>query len=121
MIHDKILKLRREHDRAKSEHAGGRFRYPEKIKQLAVEILNSGVTLSALAKQTGLNAPAILKWSRNMSRSREMPNKTQNFRKLPIASELPTIAEKFYIILPSGIRIECTAYHQLTSILGLVA
>lgn len=121
MIHKKVLKLRREHDRAKSAHTGGRFRYPEKIKQLAVEILNSGVALSELAKQTGLNAPAILKWSRKMSRSRGTPIKIQNFRKLPIASELPAVAEKFYIILPSGIRIECTAYHQLTSILRLVA
>ena len=120
MIHKQIFKLRQEHERVKSAHTGGRFRYPEKIKQLAVEILNSGVGISELAKYTGLNAPAILKWSRKLDRG-ITPTRGQNFRKLRIAETPSAIGEKFYIILPSGIRIECTGYHQLTSILGLVA
>jgi transposase-like protein len=121
MIHKQILKLRKEHQRAKSAHTGGRFRYPEKIKQLAVEILNSGVAISELAKHTGLNAPAILKWSRKISKTPGTPIKSQSFRKLSLTDATTDIVERFYIILPSGIRIECTAYHQLTSILGLVA
>ena len=119
MINKKVLKLRKAHERAKSAHRGGRFLYPDSIKRLAVEILNSGVPVSALARQTGLNAPAILKWSRKINLSDVELVKSSRFRKLPLVTA--PLAETFCILLPSGIRIECSAYHQLGHILREVA
>ncbi len=118
MINKKILELRNEHEQAKLKYAGGRHLHSEKLKKLAVEILNSGVPLSDIAKQTGLNVSTIFKWSRKIA-AHKLPLASSRFRKLRLKSK--NNEETVFIILPSGIRIECSAYHQLSRILREVA
>ena len=110
-IKDEVLRL---------QQAGGkRVRYPEQIKQSVLKILNSGMGLSEVSRATGLNAPAILKWSQKLG---------DEFRTVKISEKISTNempgrfhrTEPICIVTSGGIRIECSSTTQLKEVLELL-
>jgi hypothetical protein len=106
----KIAKIREAVLSAKSSD-GKPVRYSEKIKKSVLEMLRSGLRPGVVAKLTGLNTPVIFKWAHRYG---------DEFRAVKVSSKLPRAeVSTIHVVMPQGIRIECSSVLCLREILEI--
>ncbi len=106
-----ISKIRKAIAKARLE-GGQRVRYPEFVKSSVRNLLNSGVSLSEISILIGVSSATLFKWSQKESPA---------FHSVDVSKETESESEPatagLSIVMPSGIRIECSSAQMVSEIL----
>lgn len=108
-----ISKIRKVIAKARLE-GGQRVRYPEFVKSSVRNLLNSGVSLSEISILIGVSSATLFKWSQKGSpafHSVDVSKETES------ESESEPATAGLSIVMPSGIRIECSSAQMVSEIL----